>query len=498
MNTSLIAAAGLRIAAVFSVLLTLGVSVPAQHIAVSAPGGVKQAPPAPPAEVRENPVGISPPEYKGTTLYSIGTPTDEEQLYLEYINRSRANPVAEAQRFAATTDPDVLSAYGFYDVDLGLMQYQFSTNPPVGPLAMNARLLTAARLHSGDMFTNVFQGHVSSMGLNLANRVSAQGYSWSAIAENVFSYAESVFHGHAGFDVDWGNSPYPGGMQTPPGHRNNIHSATYREVGIGVVNGRNTSGLEEVGPQLVTQDFGTEASSVAFITGVVFYDVNTNGFYDAGEGIGGVRVDSAGSRYYCMTPTSGGYALPVTSNGNYVVTFDAPGLSRVVSTNVTSLRNIKVDFAPPYTPPVLSGPNPAYLDQDNAYSFTPLAGATAYDWERTELAAYTAIEGAENGLANVTVVNSPGYSVLASLPVASGSYSFHLAHLEPEDQFLTLNAIVRPSATSQLSFAQNLAWATDAEIARAQVTTDGGASWQNLWSQAGNNGPGQSSFTTVT
>src|SRR5215208_4318672 len=41
----------------------------------------------------------------GNLQYSIGQPTDEEQLYLEFINRARANPPAEGARLAATADP---------------------------------------------------------------------------------------------------------------------------------------------------------------------------------------------------------------------------------------------------------------------------------------------------------------------------------------------------------------------------------------------------------
>jgi len=116
----------------------------------------------------------------------------------------------------------------------------------------------------------------------------------------------------------------------------------------------------------------------------------------------------------------------------------------------------------------------------------------------TQLLPYTYIEGAENGLANVTVAISPGYSVVASDLVASGSYSFHLTHLQPADQFLTLNPVLRPSATSQLSFAKLLGLASSDEVARAQITVDGGATWQDLWSQPGSNGSGESTFSTVT
>jgi len=253
------------------------------------PGPVPQAPPpAPPIEYRQLPTQPPSPRPQGPTLYSIGDPTDEEQFYLECINRSRSNPPAEGGRLATTTDADVLSAYDYFSVDLSLMQSQFNAISAAPPVAMNAQLLIAARLHSGNMFTNQYQGHYETNGTTIVgpgDRITAQGYTWSTYGENVYSTAQSVWHGHAGFNVDWGLGP--GGMQTPAGHRANIASSAFREVGVGVFDGTNGS----VGPQLVTQDFATRQSATPLITGVVYYDFNGNGFYDLGVGIGGVTVD---------------------------------------------------------------------------------------------------------------------------------------------------------------------------------------------------------------
>jgi hypothetical protein len=55
---------------------------------------------------------------RAATPYSHGDPTAEEQLLLEMVNRARANPPAEGARLASTTDPDVLSAYSFFSVNL--------------------------------------------------------------------------------------------------------------------------------------------------------------------------------------------------------------------------------------------------------------------------------------------------------------------------------------------------------------------------------------------
>lgn len=455
----------------------------------------KAPPTAPPIETRQ-PVELRPLPRQhgpGDTLYSVGSPTDEEQLYLEFLNRARANPPAEGTLLRNTTDPDVLSAYAFYSVDVALMESQFAAISPAPPLAMNAQLTAAARLHSGDMYTNQFQQHTGSNGSTPGSRATAQGYDWFTIGENIFAYSESVFYGHAGFEVDWGNGP--GGMQDPPGHRENIHNATFREVGVGVVDGSNGP----VGPQLVTQDFGARQSTTPLVTGVVYYDFNGNNFYDLGEGIGGVTVDVEPSTYYAVTAGSGGYAVPVSGNGSYTVTFTANGSTISQQTvTVSSLKNVKVDLVPAYSPPIVTGPDPAAVDQNNAYSFTPVTGASGYDWEQAGIAAFALVEGAENGLTDFTTTTTPGYSVVANNPNGAGNV-FHLAHPPPAtDQILLLNRVLLPSANSQLQFKSRLGWATTTQIARAQVSADGGANWTDVFTQAGNDGAGESTFNTQT
>jgi hypothetical protein len=235
------------------------------------------------------------------------------------------------------------------------------------------------------------------------------------------------------------------------------------------------------------------------ITGVVYYDVNSNGSYDLGEGLGGVMVQVPGSTYFATTANSGGYAVPVTTNGSYAMSFSASGLptNQTVAT-VTSLRNVKVDYILAYSPPVVSGPNPAALNENNNYSFTTVGGATNYQCEITRLAPYTAVEGAENGTNYVTIVSSPGYSVFASDVKASGTYSFHFCMPVAADQSLTFNTTIRPRANSQLTFAKRLGWADSGQVARAQVSTNGGVSWQDLWSQVGSGSSGDTSFTRIT
>lgn len=298
-------------------------------------------PPAPPV-VTAAASSISSPAAPAAGLYSIGNPTNEEQYYLELINRARANPVAEGIRLAVTTDPNVLSAYGAFGVNLVLMQAQFALIQPAPPLSMNATLTTAARAHSQNMLQHNYQGHNGPDG-PLSTRLQAytSGANGWSIGENVYAYSKSVWYGHAGFQVDWGGSAATGGMQSPPGHRLNIHSTGFREVGIGVVLGSNGN----VGPQLVTQDFGSVGGLPPFVTGVVYRDLNGNSFYDPGEGVGGVTVTVSNSNSYAVTASSGGYSVPVPGSGNYVVTFSggsAPTSQKNV--NVMNAQNTKADY----------------------------------------------------------------------------------------------------------------------------------------------------------
>ncbi len=90
----------------------------------------------------------------------------------------------------------------------------------IGTLGQQSQLTAAARIHSEDMACNDFVSHTGSDGSLPWDRARAQGYSYSAIAENIFagsSSAQSIFNG-------WMNSP---------GHRDNMLNPTYTEIGVG-------------------------------------------------------------------------------------------------------------------------------------------------------------------------------------------------------------------------------------------------------------------------
>jgi hypothetical protein len=89
--------------------------------------------------------------------FDYGDPSAAEQLMLELVNRARMDPEAERQR-------------------LGIPEADWPGYAPRPPLAMNARLLAAARAHAQDMHDRRFFDHPNPDGLNANGRIRAEGY----------------------------------------------------------------------------------------------------------------------------------------------------------------------------------------------------------------------------------------------------------------------------------------------------------------------------------
>lgn len=435
---------------------------------------------------------------------------------MEMINRARANPTAEGIRLDGykNTEPSIKAQYDANTVNLTTMMAEFVTGSASGkptlnvtpPLSINAKLTTAARLHSQFQIDTNYQGHTGSGGSTLGTRITAQGYSWGTCAENVFAASKSVVFGHAGFNVDWGAGNDGTGMQTTPqrGHRSNIHSANYREIGVGNLTSAETtipaSNTNAPGPEVVTQDFATVLSgAVPFITGVVYYDFNGNSFYDPGEGISGVEVGATGSTYKAVTGISGGYSIPVPSNAVYPMTFWFPGASSATystSATVSGLQNVKMDWKPAFSTPTLSGPTGPVAGTASNYATTALTGATSYDLITAKVSAGPASEGADTGSSGYTL--TPGTSGTLALETGGAAGNcFHFGHNGIASPTLLLTRQFVPSASSSVSFQSKLGYATSDEIALLQVR-ENGSTWTTLWSQAGSNGAGEASYNLRT
>jgi hypothetical protein len=277
-----------------------------------------------------------------TTFFPQPEPSNQEQALLELINRARANPAAEGQHLANVSDPEILRRYNIYGVDVNRLAAEFASYSAQPPLAFNAQLMASSRLHSQDMAARGFQSHDGSNGSHFDTRINAQGYQWQAVGENVFAYAQNAAFGHAGLNADWGVPDL--------NHRANIMNTNpaiplYKEVGISCV----SSAIPNFGPLVITQDFGTpEDAQLAYVTGVVYNDLNGNGAYDEGEGLGGVNLTPDAGNYYTITSASGGFALPLPrkQSGSLSVTASggALGAARTQTIRFADYQNAKLDF----------------------------------------------------------------------------------------------------------------------------------------------------------
>lgn len=429
---------------------------------------------------------------RGETLYQFGNPNPEEQAYVEMINRSRANPTAEGVRLAAVTNPAVVNAYNYFRVDLALMQQEYAAIPAAAPVAPNGALTVAARGHSQWMLANATQSHYeTSPANNPGERMTAAGYDWWTYGENVYSYSSSVEYGHDGFEVDWGGGT--GGMQDPRGHRNTIHNAGLVEVGIGVVRGTNGA----VGPQVVTQDFGAPWASRNFGTGVAYYDLNGNDFYDPGEGIAGLEVRVSGSNFYCETAIGGGWVVPVpAAAATRTVTFSGLGANAAKSLVVPDSTNAKADLKLTYAPPAIAVAVPATAGGTQDFTFAAVPGATAYQFSGSRLAT-AAAEPCES-LAGVTLAVTGFYNVLSTSIKSEGAASFHLADPgQISQQFVELKSLYRGNSAPKLRFQSRLGYTTSSEKHKVQARLTGAANWVDVDSQTGGEAPGEFALRTV-
>lgn len=450
--------------------------------------------------------GVGGGTISGWREYVMGDPSSEEQMYLEYINRARALPWEEGYLLATSTDPEIQFTYQFFGTDLQRVVDEIAQYPPQPPLAFESRLIEIARSHSEYMLRNAVQEHeerdpaTGAVINTTSSRLLGTGYPLSAGGESVYAYAKSPLEGHASFEVDWGFGD--GGVQRPPGHRNSNHDGAFRELGVGVVRGTRSRVIpavthiegtnvvitpavtNTVGPSLVTLDFGSRADLQPMVTGVVYYDFNTNGFYDVDEGVPGVRVEGPISGWFAQTRSSGGYAIPGVE-GTQTIRF-LSGDRELGARSVTVIvgKNVKQDWVLPYGGTRVLGPTSASSVGLNVFRVEPVLGASGYQWASMRWEAFSGVEGAEEGGLRFQFSGLDGWDPVKLGAPASGTRSFQLVHTNGLDQILEFKPIVRPSAGSEIRFKSFLGYTTTNQIASVEVSTNG-IQWTALSQERG-------------
>ena len=270
-------------------------------------------------------------------------PTADEQYAIQLINRARANPAAEGQRLFALahSDPTIAGSAAGWDLN-GFLQ-QIGSTPASPPLALDPRLVEAARGEDAAMLAANNQQHSAAGYLTnpgVATAADGKVYfdigrsSW-ATGENIFAFSANVpgnssravvDYYNAGFLIDWGNPDYghlKNILAPGPGEATAASHLPYSVVGVGLLAGTPTAppsfspanpankGLN-VGPVLETQEFGWRTGN-AYLTGATYRDADNDHFYTPGEGLGGITVQAVGragqGTFQVQTWGSGGYSL---------------------------------------------------------------------------------------------------------------------------------------------------------------------------------------------
>ena len=90
-------------------------------------------------------------------------------------------------------------------------------------------------------------------------------------------------------------------------------------------------------------------------------------------------------------------------------------------------------------------------------------------------------EDAEGGAGNVVDGTDGGYALVQSEIVAEEEHAFHLANPDFNDNFFELDVPIEVLTNSKLFFLSRLRFATSSQVARVQVSTDGGVNWQGVY-----------------
>lgn len=305
------------------------------------------------------------------TLLTAISMTPQEQLLLELINRSRANPTAE-------TD-----LYGI-DLNQGLAAGTISSSPKT-PLAPHQILVNVAGAHSDDMLENDYFDHTSLAGESPSDRARAAGYP-TGVGENI------GWGGSTGA-IDQNAHVYARhrSLFLSPGHRRNILRENYQEVGTGVRYGVYTADGTDFNASMVTEVFAL-ASGNPIITGIAYTDnVVDDDFFTIDEQIGSGTItavnQSSGASFTTDIGPSGGYSLRVPT-GTYDVSAALNGQTYVVDDVAVGSANVKVDFeTTSMTPTVLraitvseTGDGTSVMESGRTDTFSVvLVGAPASD-----------------------------------------------------------------------------------------------------------------------
>lgn len=244
-----------------------------------------------------------------------------EQYMLELVNRARLDPLGEAKRLGISLNENLPEGY-LHSASRGV-------------LAPEAALEMAAIGHSQWMLTADIFSHYGPGGATPTDRAVAVGYEGWGVGENI------SWRGTTGtLNLEAVIGQQHADLFLSVGHRVNMLTDSYREIGIAQEAGQFTQSAITFNASMVTQNFSTQ-SFAYYVTGVVYADANADGFYSIGEGLGGAHVAVTGN--LATTTTTGGYAVEVVDGATAEVSGMVQGKAFTVSVLLDGV-NAKLDI----------------------------------------------------------------------------------------------------------------------------------------------------------
>ncbi|GGE18787.1 Hemolysin-type calcium-binding repeat-containing protein [Gemmobacter megaterium] len=247
-----------------------------------------------------------------------------EQLFLELVNRARLDPQAEATRQGV-------------DLNAGLAAGTINTSAKQA-LAPNALLNNAATGHSQWMLEANRFSHTGEGGSSSQDRIKDAGYNLTGLwrtGENL-----ALDGNTAAIDPAATILALHEQLFASADHRPNLMDGRFRETGVGNELGIFTQDGVDFNASVITQLFATSGSQ-AFITGVIYDDLDGDLFYDIGEGRGGATISAGGNT--ATASDAGGYALGVDPGKAVAVSFRWNGILRSLTADATD-GNVKLDL----------------------------------------------------------------------------------------------------------------------------------------------------------
>lgn len=250
--------------------------------------------------------------------------TAAEQYMLELINRARLDPAQEARRFGI-------------DLNNGLTNGAISAEAKQ-VLAPNALLEAAATAHVQWMFDTDTISHYGAGGSTWFQRAANAGYRPTWVGEDIAWEGTTGAVNLASY-IDRQHQ----GLFLSASHRAVMMASNAREIGLVQEAGYVRMGGVDYNSSLINQLYG-QSGTASFVTGVVYDDLDRNGFYSMGEGRSGAVFAVGQTRGAAQD--AGGYAVAVAAE-NAGKAVDISGIAGAITFSARldmTAGNVKLDL----------------------------------------------------------------------------------------------------------------------------------------------------------